>query len=315
MTNCKYDPRTDSLADLRAEKSLFNVWQGREHLGSGAHWLTDDFLDHAWRMYCWEGKRGEESYSDSPGIPKSPFNGGNGYNSVMPLEGNTAVRYARHIIKERLLEANLPDVEVLAELIPCPEGWEKEIREDVTVADFACKYDNWPSEGARGVILTAPDGIRIIFNLRPVIELNPWSSGGVLITVDVSGHTNFKATKEGEENWYTKSRRGHNDSFYAGDLTDFDALIEEQIREALESRARIEGMITVPGLEWSINPADKEKIADRIRSDHGYSFVPAAMGTGLRLFTKRERWGGRAPKATEDYFGISPIYTQSLDCD
>lgn len=311
QTNRKYDPRTDSLDDLRAEKSLFNCWQGREHLGSGAHWLTPDFLDHACRMYCWEAKRGEESYSDSPGIPKSPFNGGNGWGSATPLEGNTAVRYARHIIKGRLLEANLPDVEVLAELIPCPDGFEKEIRKDVIIGDFNHAYDDYKHPGSIGVVLTS-DTRRFIFNLCPVIRLNPYNQN--TSTVSMDGHTNFKATKEGKESWYTLSRRGHDDSFYGGDETDFEALIEEQLTKAQESQDRIEGMITIPGLEWSINPADKEMITERIRNG-GHSFVPAAMGMGLRLFTKRERWGGRAPKATEDYFGISPIYTQSLDCD
>jgi len=313
QTNIQYDPRTASLNDLRNEKRLFNVWEGRKNLGSGAHWLTPEFIAHAATMYKYETKNpDEDTYSDTPGDGKSPYNGGTGWGSDKPLDGGGAVKYARSIIKNRLLVQNLPDVVALAELIPCPEGFEKEILMDTWMGDFMdTGYGNHDHTGQCAVILTG-DAHRLIINLSPVTRLNPYECDA--ISVGASGHTNFKATKEGKESWYTLSRRGHNDSFYCGDNTDWNELIEQEMERAQESRERLEGMITVPGLKWSINPADKEKIADRIRSG-GHSFVPAAMGTGLLLTTQRQRWGGRAPKETEDYFGISPIYTASLDCD
>ena len=310
--NTQYDPRSASLDDLRDEKSFMNHWRGRKNTG-GLHWLTPEFIEHARGMFEWHNGT-KRIFKSEPGDGISKYEGGDGQCTDKPLTDYSIPNYVRYIISNRLLEQNRDDVIALAELISTPEGWEREEREDVFAADFACKYDDWEHPGTRAVILTSPDGIRLIFNITPVTQLNPWSNGGVVTTVDVNGHTNFKAVKEGKENWYTKSRRGHNDSFYAGDLTDFDALIEEQVKEALESRARVEGLITVPGLKWSINPADKEKIAERIRNG-GHSFVPAAMGVGLRLSSSRSSWGGRAPKATEDYFGISPIWTQSLDCD
>jgi hypothetical protein len=312
MTNAQYDPRTASLEDLRNEKHLFNVWEGRKHLGSGAHWLTPEFIAHAATMYKHESKRGEGTYSDTPGDGKSPFNGGTGWGSDKPLDGAGAVKYARSIIKDRLQVQNLPDVVALAELIPCPEGFEKEILADTWMDDFmGTGYGNHDYTGNYAVILTKSN-FRLIINMMPVTQLNDYNSEAT--SVSGGGHTNFKATKEGKEGWYTLSRRGVDDSFYCGDSTDWDALIEEEMKRAQESRERLEGMITVPGLKWSINPADKEMIADRIRSG-GHSFVPAAMGVGMRLSTRRSSWCGRASKATEDYFGISPIYTESLDCD
>jgi len=312
----QYDPRTADLADLRAEKRFMNRWDGEEYT-NGMHWFTPAFLEYARGLYKWSKPGGYSGgngiiYKDTPGDGIPSYEGGDGYGTDQPLTDSDIANYVYKVISERLREQNRDDVAVLVEMIPTPAGWEREVREDVAAPDFAHKYDNWECIGGAAVILTSPDGIRLIINLRPVTELNHW--GDEVKTVTGSGHTNFKATQEGKENWYTKSRRGHDESFYCGDLTDFDALIEEQVRVALESRARVEGLITVPGLKWSINPADKEKIADRIRSG-GHSFVPAAMGTGLLLTTQRQRWGGRAPKETEDYFGISPIYTASLDCD
>jgi hypothetical protein len=275
--------------------------------------LTEEFKTHAGTIY---------EQSQGTGIDKFKSTPDESWRAAAwlrkPIEGVTINRYTRALVQDRLRKINASSVKVLAELIPCPDGWEKTVHEGTFMGDF---LESWTSSqwhdysGNVAVVIEGP-AVRLIFNLIPVNSLNPWNreDGDGVIEVGVDGHTNFQARKAGKLTWFTKSRRGHENSFCGNDLTDWDAVIEEQLEWVTKTRIRVEGLVPVPGTRWSIDPARKAEIVAQIQ-ESGYSFVPAAMGTGNRFSTRASSYSRRANASTEDFFGVAPLFIENLDCD
>lgn len=136
-----------------------------------------------------------------------------------------------------------------------------------------------------------------------------------------SGHVEFD-TSEGRRSF---DRYGVEDSFYIdgpkSSTVDSPAdQANEAIRHALqeripEVRARLARSVSVPGIPFMLTPEGKEQVASMLRERGTYSFMPSGFGTGYELSTRANGWGGRATKATEEFFGVGPLWVSTFDAD
>lgn len=131
--------------------------------------------------------------------------------------------------------------------------------------------------------------------------------------VDVSGHTCYKAGAS----WWSKSRRGIDDSFYTTDLTDPTEVVGEQIALIEKSREHTAALVSVPGLNGiTIHPKRKREVEELLRRGKTASLTPAGFGTGYQLSTRgRSPWGSIAPAETRRFFNVGTLYVQTFDYD
>lgn len=117
----------------------------------------------------------------------------------------------------------------------------------------------------------------------------------------------------------TFDRLGVESSFYLNsDATPakFLEVIQEQIARVAKSRAASATALTVPGLGWSVQPAQKEEISAKLRAGRSHSFRPSGFGTGHTICVrKRSGWDKRAPAATAEFFGVPALFYSEDDCD
>jgi hypothetical protein len=171
--------------------------------------------------------------------------------------------------------------------------------------------EKWPGQPDMPVFVLTGNGITIRVNFWGGDIKKPVSASNVL----ASGHVSF-TTSKGER---TFDRTGVEDSFYVywRGVPAVQAEIEKQITKVAESRTRIDGMVSIPGIPFLINPAEIENTAALIRGN-GKRFLPSGFGTGYYLYSRSKpasRYDGRATVNTEKFFGVSPIWIRHEDCD
>lgn len=137
-----------------------------------------------------------------------------------------------------------------------------------------------------------------------------------------SGHTNFKVGGS----WKTLDRRGVEDSFYHVSLYDGDdrtldlnVIVQEQLAHVQESLRYYETAIAVPSLPFTVAPERLAVLKQDLQKTGRICFTPSGFGTGYEIAkkpTRNCRFGEtRAKPELETFFGVTPLYVSTLDCD
>lgn len=134
-----------------------------------------------------------------------------------------------------------------------------------------------------------------------------------------SGHTRF--LHKGA--WLSFDRTGVEDSFYHVPLfkghgvSDLNVIVAEQIERVKKRLEYFASAVSIPGIPFTVAPDGVEPLKQRLAKTGVVSFHPSGFGTGYRLTKRPTRGGGeqRALAATETFFGVSPLYVSTLDCD
>lgn len=200
----------------------------------------------------------------------------------------TAEQY--HAEQKRQAVKDQAELERTVKKIPTPEGFETEWR------------DNYQFQGDRVFVIKRADDVEFIF--RP---------GGF-------GTTSFKVG----DGWRTFDRRGVEDSFYwkpfsfeKGKKIDFKALFAEHLERIEKRRDYHKTAITVPDIKFTVSPERLVTLKTELNKRGYISFHPSGFGTGYNILKRStRRYGVRRGSADlEKFFGISPLFIESLDCD
>lgn len=190
-------------------------------------------------------------------------------------------------------------------------GYEKtakdiELPEGFKFSDKPTLGESWNNN--KDIIIDSNDGTMefVVTPGRPGQELR------------FSGEIYYKIPERGNS-VYTVGRRGIDSGIYE-DFTNSKPskdIIQDWANEVIAKQEKISQSISVPvgGGTWHITPENIEAIAKRLRAGETQSFAPHGMGTGYVLSTKRGRFSNRASNATEEAFGISPLFVESYDHD
>lgn len=134
------------------------------------------------------------------------------------------------------------------------------------------------------------------------------------------GHTNFKV--EGQNSWLTFDQRGISDSFYhhpqwEGDTREYDlnALFKEQLQRISDQREYLKVAKAVPGIPFKVSPDRLVNLKAQLKKGKPISFVPGGFGIGYQISSKKFAGFVRASGAMEDFFGVQPLFIQSIECD
>lgn len=173
---------------------------------------------------------------------------------------------------------------------------------------WTIKEETW-SQLVCQVLEGSNDGVTIQIKFHHERKPSNFSS-------QASGHTSFTT----EKGIRTFDRTGVEDSFtvyYHDDLASVQAKLNEQLNRVAASRERMKAMVNIPGMTFLTTPEGKAEIAAKLRSNKSHSFTPSGFGTGYRLYSGRQqsRYDNRAKPETEEFFGVSPIWMQQMDCD
>jgi hypothetical protein len=139
----------------------------------------------------------------------------------------------------------------------------------------------------------------------------------IRLELNGAGHTNFQ-TIHGSR---TFDRYGIDDSFYVDrhshTVKDVVRIINEEIAKVRASQERAKDQELIPGFGWYTTAKGKQEIIDLLKAGKSKTFTPSGFGTGYRMYTGRcyHQWDKRAKPETEAYFGVSPIWLESMDCD
>lgn len=199
--------------------------------------------------------------------------------------------------------------------IPEMEGFER--TEGDGYHDGWNPFPHYPYPGdesnPRWVRLSGPEEA-FVFNISLSDPKRSFPEGSHL---SISGHTLYKATREnGESRWYTRSRRGVDESFYAGEGDDAEEIIVAQLDKIEEARGRIASCRVVPGTNLQCSADRHEQAKKDLAAGHLFRLTPAGFGTGYEFRTRRtSRWSHRATKEQAEFFGVKNLYYDTLDCD
>lgn len=130
-----------------------------------------------------------------------------------------------------------------------------------------------------------------------------------------SGHVNFDGL--------TFDRLGVEDSFYFlpmwegdKDVYDLNSIIPEQLARIEKARASHKTAITVPGLPFSVQPKELERLKKQLRETGRIQFMPSGFGTGYVVSRNRQLHHSiRAGRQLEQFFGVGALYIEKFDCD
>jgi hypothetical protein len=132
---------------------------------------------------------------------------------------------------------------------------------------------------------------------------------------DFTGSTLYKATNG---KWYTFDQRGISASFYINQKEDLNAEVEKQIKRAAARIEDTKGILTVPGLSFSITPSQLEKAKELIQRGKVYTLTPGGMGTAYELHVTNPciRYGAQVAKTeTAKFFGVAKLWLVYRDHD
>jgi hypothetical protein len=122
--------------------------------------------------------------------------------------------------------------------------------------------------------------------------------------------------------WRDFDRLGVSSSFYWSDLfkdkvvsEDLKKDIDNQLRMVADKRKFFESAISIPVVGYSVSPEGLENLKKELKSRGFITFTPSGFGTGKIVATKPQRFGKVAPKELQDFFGISPLFLSTFDCD
>lgn len=133
-----------------------------------------------------------------------------------------------------------------------------------------------------------------------------------------SGTTKFRV----KDGWRTFDRRGVEDSFYwkpwnKHSKIDFDDLLKRQFERIEQSRKYHETAIKVPDIGFTIAPESLKALKSQLLNKGYITFTPSGFGTGYNIVRRSNRRFGvrRGSTELEKFFGVSPLFIESMDCD
>ena len=127
-----------------------------------------------------------------------------------------------------------------------------------------------------------------------------------------SGHTTFSSA-QGDRSF---DRLGV--GFYVnGDetLESLNEKINEQIEKIKNSRERLAKSESIPGLPFLVTPDTKAAVIAKLNSGKSHLFMPSGFGIGYTISKRGGRWSKRCKSETEKFFGVSPLFYETMDCD
>lgn len=214
---------------------------------------------------------------------------------------------------------DLKELETEAKKVKTPTGWKRE--DGPGVMDSFMQQLN-SLKTTYHVNLTSPeDDVTISVNFGWSNDMD-YKTKKSKWTIDVSGHTNFKAP----QGWLSFSRRGIGDSFYAGGiygtnkLSDLNKMIPEEINRAKASIEKYQSSVQVKlnGTAFTLTSDRLEAIKASLKAGKPATLTPGGFGTGYYL--SKKPFGGRygvgvAPADVAEVFGVPKLYWQSFDHD
>jgi hypothetical protein len=126
------------------------------------------------------------------------------------------------------------------------------------------------------------------------------------------------------DSWRTFDRIGVDDSFYwkpwdykGAPKVDLKEVYSELFARITKSREFAKSAIKVPEIGHSVSPERLVTMKAELNKKGFVSFYPSGFGTGYNVTKKSTRKYGvkRATKALEDFFGVTPLFVESFDCD
>lgn len=164
-----------------------------------------------------------------------------------------------------------------------------------------------PGGETKNYVLTSADGtIKFTF-----------LTGGV-------GRTDFETSA----GWRTFDRTGVESSFYwkpwdykGAEKVDMKKVFADQLRRIAERRDYAKTAVKVPEIGYTVAPGSIPELKARLRKSGSISFTPSGFGTGYCVTRRRPspsamRYGAkRAGKELEKFFGHSPLFIETMDCD
>jgi len=112
--------------------------------------------------------------------------------------------------------------------------------------------------------------------------------------------------------WKKRGLEKHVDVIWDTNQT-IKKFIEVKIPESLERIARSE---SVPSIPFSVTPERKSEVIKTLIGRKTYTFTPSGFGIGYQLTWKKCPYGGhRADTELEQFFKLTPIYINQIDCD
>jgi hypothetical protein len=156
----------------------------------------------------------------------------------------------------------------------------------------------------------------VMINLEKDIELVFYAGG--------DGTTRFKM--EGSPYWRSFDRVGVSSSFYWRDHTTAKALSHGDVKKVVEgelarikkSKAFLRTALTVPMIGHNISPDALPEYKRALATIGVIRFTPSGFGTGYEIVTRKPKHNygvKRADQKLEDFFGRSPLWVVSFDCD
>jgi hypothetical protein len=125
--------------------------------------------------------------------------------------------------------------------------------------------------------------------------------------------------------WASFDRTGVEDSFYwtgwgkdAKPHTPAEMIetFKDHIERIKKQREYAKTAISVPQIGFTISPDRKEKDIAQLKAGKYVQFIPSGFGTGYTITRKpMYSYSKRAAKPLEDFYGVSPLYISTMDCD
>ena len=136
------------------------------------------------------------------------------------------------------------------------------------------------------------------------------------------GTCEFEVTRNGQTHWSNFDRTGVSDSFYwatwdkvpkvqPGLETD----LKDLLKQVEKTREFHKTSLSVPGIGFTVSPDRKAGFATEFKKRGYVQFTPSGFGTGHTFTSKRASHGQRATPAQEEFFGVSPLWHHTMDCD
>lgn len=164
-----------------------------------------------------------------------------------------------------------------------------------------------------------------------IITEPKWGNTGGWLIYELRSETvkiQFHQTGDGstlylhEGKWYTFDQRGVCASFqhlpgWSGDKHRYDlnAIVKAELRRVQERLEFYKTAVYLPGTAFMVQPKELEEMKKKLTSGKPVSFMPSGFGAGFVFTMYRSRLNRPATKAQLEFFGVSQLYVETLDCD
>lgn len=138
-----------------------------------------------------------------------------------------------------------------------------------------------------------------------------------------AGTCKFEVT-QGDKTWWSSfDRIGVSDSFYwktwdarSKLCPDLGANMADLLTQVEKTREFHKTSLTVPGIGFSVSPERKAGFPAEFKKHQQVRFHPSGFGTGHCFSIKKfYSYAERATPAQEEFFGVSPLWHSTMDCD